>query len=347
MVGLFRLKLLLLFIFIWGFSLAQNSDSVRQITPNDQNLFYGNENVNLVRLFWMGGNQMIGLRYQESRPKDLVLMNENRLIIDSLSINELFLEDYRFESGKFISLINLFQTGENDLAILHGFGTTKAKISNGVFEVLEKKVRLGKPDIPPKYFEGYDFFHLENLTLGFKVNRKKWLKSADFWVYNWETGKFAEYRDSEFEEESNNTYWNTSKSPETFSTLTQFAYNVTKTRYGLLFNLPLKNRFVIYDSEKSTMQGYQFPELENKREARFVFYDWNWDRYFSALDTGKEYRIYSIDKDLKNYHLIATSENQPIEFNDGKVYFRDIIIKKGRKEYYVDHYLGDLYPEIR
>ena len=335
------------FIFWINNAFGQFVDDPRMILPTDQNLFYGNENIVLSRLYWMGDDQIVGLRYKDSRPKDLVLMNTNRLIVDSLSINRLFLENFNFESGQFISINGIVKNNSNTFLVIHNFGTTQITIKSGKFELVHKKISRRRPDIPPNYFQGYEFIELEQFTIGYKVDVKKWLKSADFWVYNWETNKFSEYRDSEFNEESNNPYWDLQKGLETVNTFTQFIYNISKTENGLIFNLPLKNRFIEYDAELSTMQGYLFPSLEKKSHSRFVFYDWAWKRYFSVLDTGSEYKVFALDKDLKNYHLIAIVKDQPLEFNDGKVYFREIIFKKGTKNYYIDHYLGDLYPEIR
>lgn len=71
-------------------TMAQNAQ--KPIELSLENLFYGNDNVILTKLFWLNQDEIIGYRYENNIPKDLVLLNRQRLIKDSLSINELFIE---------------------------------------------------------------------------------------------------------------------------------------------------------------------------------------------------------------------------------------------------------------
>lgn len=230
--------------------------------------------------------------------------------------------------------------------ILHNFGSTRFEVIGDRIQLLTKSLPNRKPEIPEKYLKGYELTHLESFTLGFRVDVNKWLTDADYWVYNWNTGKFAIYEDSKNDEVTKNRYWNRKKDPETYSTFTHFLYNVVKTKEGFLFNLPLKNRFVRYNAETNQMQGYTFPELKKAGQAWFAFYDRVWNRFFAVLDSGNEYSIYNLDDQTNSFSKLTTSVHQPLSFVGGKCYFREFTFKEKRKDYYFDHYLVDLFPKV-
>ncbi len=228
----------------------QPDSLTKQLEPSLENLFYGNVNEVLTKLFWIGDSEVIGLRYNAVRPKDIVLFNSNRLIVDSLSINQLFLDDYQPGSIRFVSIDGIVQSGQNSFVILHGYGATRVQVVEGKFVVIEKRIEPRKPEISDRYFTGYKLLHLGKYTIGYRYDLNKYIKSADYWVYNWESGKLSEYQDSKYREESTNRYWSLKNTPEAYSTISHFIYNIIQTRDGFIFNLPLKNRFLSY-SEKA------------------------------------------------------------------------------------------------
>ncbi|GMQ24571.1 hypothetical protein Aoki45_12530 [Algoriphagus sp. oki45] len=325
-------------------TMAQNFQKPIELSLG--NLFYGNDNVVLIKLFWLNQDEIIGYRYENDIPKDLVLLNRQRLIKDSLSINSLFLEGYNSSSKNFISIQGLIQTGDHEAIVLHNFGSTKFEVKNERIQILSQTLPRSKPDISEKYFKGYELVHLDGFTLGYRAEMKKWITDADYWVYNWSTGKFALYEDSKHSEVTKNRYWDRKKDPETQSTYTHFLYNVVQTKEGFLFNLPLKNRFVRYNAETNQMQGYTFPDLKKSGQAWFAFYDRVWSRFFAVLDSGNEYNIYSLDDQTNSFSKLTTSDHQPLGFVGGKCYFREFTFKERRKDYYFDHYLVDLFPKL-
>jgi len=339
---------ILLFSFCLSISdtktIAQNAQ--KPIELSLENLFYGNDNVILTKLFWLNQEEIIGYRYENNIPKDLVLLNRQRLIKDSLSINALFLDGYNSSSKNFISIQGIIQTSSHEAIVLHNFGSTKFEVKNDRIQILSKTLSRPKPDISEKYFKGYELVHLDGFTLGYRAEMKKWITDADYWVYNWNTGKFAIYEDSKHDEVTKNRYWNRKKDPETYSTYTHFLYNVVQTKEGFLFNLPMKNRFVRYNAETNQMQGYTFPDLKKNGQAWFAFYDRVWNRFFAVLDLGNEYSIYSLDDQTNSFSKMTTSVHQPLSFVGGKCYFREFTFKESRKDYYFDHYLVDLFPKL-
>lgn len=339
---------ILLFSFCLSISdtktIAQNAQ--KPIELSLENLFYGNDNVILTKLFWLNQEEIIGYRYENNIPKDLVLLNRQRLIKDSLSINQLFIEGYDPSSKNFISINGIIQTGDHEAVILHNFGSTRFEVKEDRIQLLTKSLSKRKPEIPGEYLKGYELTHLEGFTLGFKVDVSKWLTDADYWIYNWNTGKFAIYEDSKHDEVTKNRYWNRKKDPETYSTYTHFLYNVVQTKEGFLFNLPLKNRFVRYNAETNQMQGYTFPDLKKSSQAWFAFYDRVWNRFFAVLDSVNGYSIYSLDNQTNSFSKLTTSDHQPLGFVGGKCYFREFTFKEKRKDYYFDHYLVDLFPKV-
>ena len=99
-------------------TMAQNAQ--KSIELSLENLFYGNDNVILTKLFWLNQEEIIGYRYENNIPKDLVLLNRQRLIKDSLSINALFLDGYNSSSKDFISIQGIIQTSSHEAIVLHG-----------------------------------------------------------------------------------------------------------------------------------------------------------------------------------------------------------------------------------
>lgn len=341
----------LLYIFaaqFLGIAAMANSDSLsKEVKPTLENLYYGNVNEVVTKMLWIGDQSAIGLRYNEKIPKDLVLLNRNKLIVDSLSFNEMFLEGYDKQSGRFNSIDGLVQTSDNRFLVIHGHGTTILEINQEKLDVRIKQLEKRKPAIDDKYLKGYSLVQLEKYTIGYRVESNKYLSSADFWVYDWENKKHVSYLDSQHPEASKNWYWKLKGTPEAYSTASIYRYNIIQTRDGFIFNLPLKNRFLKFSKATGAIQGYTFPELEKKNQAWFAFYDWNLDRVFPVLDTGKEYRIFSLNKEFKNFHLLASSEEQPFGVMDGKVYLREIEFKEKNKTWFCNHYLVDLYPKLK
>lgn len=346
-----RLTRTLLYIFaaqFLGISAMANSDSLsNEVKPTLENLYYGNVNEVITKMLWIGDQSAIGLRYNEKIPKDLVLLNRNKLIVDSLSFNEMFLQGYDKQSGRFTSIDGLIQTSENKFLVIHGHGTTILEINqeklNGQIRQLEKR----KPAIDEKYLQGYSLVQLENYTIGYRKEMNKYLTSADFWVYDWGKKKHVAYLDSQHPQASKNWYWKLKDTPETYSSSSIYRYNITETRDGFIFNLPLKNRFLKYSKVTGEIHGYTFPELDKKSQAWFAFYDWKLDRVFPVLDTGKDYRIYSLDRELKNFYYLASATEQPFGVMDGKVYLREIEFKEKNKTWFCNHYLVDLYPKVK
>lgn len=332
--------------FLGIFAMA-NSDSLsKEVKPTLENLYYGNINEVITKMLWIGDQSAIGLRYNEKIPKDLVLLNRNKLIVDSLSFNEMFLEGYDKQSGRFNSIDGLVQASENEFLVIHSHGTTILEINQDKLDVNIKQLEKRKPAIEDKYLKGYSLVQLEKYTIGYRVESNKYLSSADFWVYDWENKKHVIYLDSQHSEASKNWYWKLKGTPEAYSTASIYRHNIIQTRDGFIFNLPLKNRFLKFSKATGAIQGYTFPELEKKNQAWFAFYDWKLDRVFPILDTGKEYRIYSLDRELKNFYYLASSTEQPFGVMDGKVYLREIEFKEKNKTWFCNHYLVDLYPKL-
>lgn len=312
-----------------------------------ESLFYGNENEVLTRLFWLTEEEIIGIRYSGDIPKDLVLLNHQRLIKDSLSINQLFLDGYHFNSKRFISIHGIIQTGDHEGVIVHNFGSTHFQIADEKIKMITKVLPEKRPKIDDEYFDGYELVQLDGYTLGFKGDRKKWVKDADYWIYNWDSGEFSIYEDSKHPVMSKNDFWDKKNDPETFSTYSYFFYNIIQTKDGFLFNLPLKNRFVIYDSMNNKMQGYNFPELKNKKQSWFAFYDRILGRYFAVLDAGTEYLIHSLNVAENSFYALGKLGHKPLGVAGGKAYIREITYKENKKGYYFDHHLLDLYPRLK
>ncbi|MHA7128035.1 hypothetical protein [Algoriphagus namhaensis] len=301
----------------------------------------------MIKLFWLNPDEIIGLRYQNSRPKDLVLLNHQRLITDSLSINQRFIEGYSSASGKFVSINGFIQIDDHELIVLHGHGSTSVRVKEQRFELISEKLPARKPNIDASYFENYQLVQLLDFTIGYHAESSEWTSDADFWVYNWKTEKLAIYEDSKYDEVTKNRYWDMKRSPEPYSTYNHFLYNIIQTKEGFLFNLPLKNRFVRYNAASNEMQGYTFPELNKNGEAWFAFYDRSWDRFFAALDTKRGYEIYALNSRDNSFQYLTTADEQPLGVMEGKVYIREITFTDRKKGYYFDHYLVNLFPELQ
>lgn len=340
---------LVLFFFVFTQAKPQttNSSEFQTVELSLENMFYGNDNHDLSKLFWLNEDEIISIRFKDSRPKDVILLNSQRLITDSLSINQMFLENYTESSPNFISINGFIQIEQSKFIILHNFGSTVVQVSNDKFELLEERIKAEKPPVSSEFLEGYKLLALENYTIGYRMDEDKWLKSPDYWVYNWESEAFAQYQDSKIEESSKNRYWDPKNSLETYSTYSFFVYYITQTKEGLLFNLPLKNRFVLYSNKTNQMQGYSFPDLDKKSQCWYAFYDWEWDRFFSVLDEGNRYSIFSLDINFKSYHKLAELKFQPLGVIDGKVYVRNIEKINKKEGYFIDHHLIDLYPKLK
>jgi hypothetical protein len=132
-------RLMLFFVFLIQSTLAVAQKSIH-LEPSLENLFYGNDNVTLTKLFWLNDKEIIAYRYKNGIPKDLILLNRQRLIQDSLSINDMFLDGYQEDSKKFISINGLIQTGEHKAVVIHNFGSTLFELVDGEFKVSSKSL---------------------------------------------------------------------------------------------------------------------------------------------------------------------------------------------------------------
>ncbi len=305
-----------------------------------ENLYHANENTSLTRLYFLDDSKTIGYRWGNQSPKDLVLLSRSRLMIDSLHLGKQY--------NSWLIVHSIFQESPTELLVIHSSGTNVVKIAESSFLLNPNLPNSGLPPIASDFIDGHELIPLGKFTIGYKVNPKKWLTSPDYWVYDWEKERFAIYEDSKFPEQSNNRYWKIGSGldPEPFSTYNHFTYFISKTQEGFLFNLPLKNRFVIHNAKMGTMQSYSFPVLSKKGDAWFVLYDRHWNRFFPVLQQRKNYKIYALDQELNTYQLLATSTEQPLEVNKGSVYIRKFLYKEKKKGWYFDHHLIDLYPKL-
>ncbi|MEP4375884.1 MAG: hypothetical protein ABJ333_12600, partial [Algoriphagus sp.] len=316
-----------------------------KLVPSLDNMFYGNVNEIITNMMWVDEDYAIGLRYNATRPKDLVLLNRNNLIVDSLSINLLFLDKDRVEQGSFISIQMIVEASTNEFMIVHNYGTSLVSVDSGKFELLEKKISKEKPSIPKSFLEDHVLINLGRFTIGYR-SEMKYLNHADFWVYDWELGTHEFYEDSKYKEASKNWYWKLKGTPETYSSTSIFRYSIIATKDGFIFNLPLKNRFLTYTTDTGKFQSHTFPPLEKKSQAWFAFYDRKLDRVYAVLDTGKEYRINALDTELRNFYFLASSIEQPFGVLDGRVYLREVEFKEKNKTWFCNHYLVNLYPKL-
>jgi|GEM_PF-1118812 len=335
-----KIRLVLIFFAFLTHQLNAQDD-VPELILSIENLYHANENTKLTRLYFFDDSHTIAFRYGIQFPKDLVLLSKSRLVRDSLNLRAKF--------GNGLTVHSIFQKSDSEIYIVHSFGTSEAKVTGNSLSLVSERLKPGIPPIDPEFLADHELIELGEFTIGYKVNPKKWLTSPDFWVYDWKKDRFAVYRDSEIPELSKNRYLKVGSTgvPEPFSTYNHFTYFISKTQDGFLFNLPLKNRFVIYNQDAGTMQGYTFPDLDKKSNAWFVLYDRHMNRYFPILQDNKTFKIYSLDQSLKKFQLLATTSEQPLDVDNGRVYIRKLLYKDKKEGWYFDHHLIDLYPKIK
>ncbi|MHA7128034.1 hypothetical protein [Algoriphagus namhaensis] len=332
-----------LLISLWSILLPGYSNAQKQVPVFElsiENLYHASENNKLTRLYFLPNRQTIAYRYGNSFPKDLLLLNSQRLVLDSLNLRN------RIKKG--LTVHALFEKSKDELYIIHSEGTSEISIRDGRFSLVKENVDKRKPKIGPEYLDSYELIFVGDQVIGYRANPKKWLDSPDYWVYDQQSDSFEIYKDSEFKSETKNRYWEIGSSfvPEPYTTYNYFTYYISKTVDGFLFNLPLKNRFLIYNSRTNTFQSYLFPKLKNRGDAWMVLYDSHMDRYFPVLEEGKRFKIYVLDKNKENYHLLGITAERPLEVVNGKVYVRKFVYKEKKEGWYFDHHLIDLYPKL-
>lgn len=329
-------------------SLAQSdSESLElKLVPSLDNMFYGNVNEIITKLLWVEEDYSIGIRYNSITPKDLVLLNQNNLIVDSLNISLIFLGKEKVDMGRFTYVDMIVPLADKEFLIVFGYMSRFLNISDGRFELIEEKLPNTKPSIPESFLEGHVLVNLGRFTLGYQKGLNKYLTSPDFWIYDWELQRHVVYEDSKYEQVSKNWYWKLKDTPDVFDTISIFRYSIIPTKDGFIFNLPLKNRFLTYSMDTGKFQSHTFPPLEKKSQAWFAFYDRKLDRVYAVLDTGEEYRINALDTELKKFYFLASSIEQPFGVQDGKVYLREVEFKEKNKTWFCNHYLVNLYPKL-
>lgn len=337
-----RLPILVLScLLITYYALAQDlSDSKFQDLPlleaDLSTLYYASEFDNLQDVLMLG-DHAIGIRYRNTNPYDIVLLDDKKLLRDSLRLVNLFLHPDDIKDHQFISIQSMYPISSTAFIVVHNFGSTHLRVEDRAIQVVEPRLSVNFPKLnggtlflPPYYF-----------TWDLAKQRKRYYQQ--FKVFQ----EGNEDNIAEWQAESNasftllNSYWDYKNFLEVPNRDFFLRHFISKTQSGFLFNEPASNGYVLY--KNGSVIPKILPVLDKRYSSWFVFYDQVKDVYFPVLlYDDKEYIIFRLDDHLGTIYPLARTKLKPRGFSDFKVYVREENKENPKKKYF-EHHLIPLY----
>jgi hypothetical protein len=298
-------------------------------------LYYASEFDDLQEIYMLG-KQAVGIRLRNTNPYDIVLLDEKKLLKDSLRLVHLFLHPDDIKDHQFISIQNLYPISSDEAIIVHNFGSTRIKANNNTIEVIEQKLQTGfaalnggdlflppyyftweRPDSRKAYYSRFQVFTGNSvdpfLEWDQKINASS-VRMDSFWDFK------------NFLEVPNRDYF--------------LRHFVSSTSNGFLFNEPASNRYTIY--RKGEIIRKVLPVSDSFYASWFVFYDRAKDAYFPVLKYEDDYVIFRLDDTLNHLYPLAKTKWKPLAISDLHVYVRKENKDEPRKRYF-EHHLIPLY----
>lgn len=299
-------------------------------------LYYASEFDDLQEIYMLPGTQAIGIRLRDTNPYDIVLLDKNKLLKDSLRLVHLFLHPDDIRDHQFISIQNLYPISSDEAMIVHNFGSTRIKANKNVIEVVDKDldngyVSLNGGDIylPPYYFT----WERPNSRKAYYANFQVFSGDSDIPMVEWD----QELMGSSFAMES---YWEFKNFLEVPNRDYFLRHFMSSTSNGFLFNEPASNRYMIYQNGEFIHKT--LPVLDAFYTSWYVFYDRAKDAYFPVLRYEDDCVIFRLDDTLNHLYPLAKTKWKPLAVSDLHVYVRKENKDEPRKRYF-EHHLIPLY----
>ncbi len=295
--------------------------SVAQVTDVDiHGLFYCNENAEISRTWVFSENYSLHLRMKERFPwqiRDVILLNRENLLADSLSINDLF----GVPPSKFIEVFDVLPENTNRYVIVHGNGATLITVEQNRISVVQKQI----PGFGVQWKYGA-VLALHGFTVGYERAGSTKQRIPDkrnfpfFWVIFPEQPTVRHWINRDMSDAIARTDFFPDKNLEFITDKTNYYRQYISIRDSvIIFNVPRSNKCFFLHLKTREVSYLQFPSV-NKNECYFFFPDAQNHREYLVKRSEDSYLIYEL-RDRKQAYFRMEIDHVPIRFVNGRVYY--------------------------
>lgn len=306
-----------------------NFEHLPELNSSLETLFYANQFDNIAKI-WPVGKLALAIRYRHERHYDLVLLNERKLPVDSLRLLKLFRPEEELSDLSFISIQEGFVVNDEEIILVHNFGSTKLKLEPDSIIVLEKNMRN---HVNPA-FDYSLTFPAKNLFWNFNNDPlvfEKLIVETTQTVH-----ELASLRRNRFGKRIHlRNYWDQTDFLEVPVKDYSLCHYFSIAGDKLLFSVPYQNNFILF--EASSMKMYYLPVLDENTESWFVFYDNQKKAFFPVLRYRGMYIIHWFDISSGGLVPIAKCKQKPLAVHDNHIYIRREV--SDNKIKYFEHHL--------
>lgn len=315
-----------------------------------QSLFYCNESSAIRNLWILDEDRALGVRLKSDKKwqvKDIILLNKNRLIVDSISFNSLF----NIPEDSFIDIYDILKMEDNLFLVMHGAGGSEILIENNRLKLLSKQIVIAE-GLP------YSYAELKTEAVLFAKN----------WIIGYQRNKINKHSASKNDKDNFPFYWvlrnkeNSKKiaiNPdakrvkedlffeddlEIIRDRTKYFRNYIQiTRENIFFNSPRSNECYIFSTKDESISVIKWPDCK-KGESYFLYVDTDLKSLFVVKKVNKDhYRIYRVSDDWGNIQLAGSTDVLPKGFVGGKIYYTAEVKEHQKK--FICHYLRPINEE--
>lgn len=309
-----------------------------------QNLFYCNESSAIRNLWIFNEDWALGVRLKSDKKwqvKDIILLNKNRLIVDSLSFNSLF----NLSEDSYLDIFDIVKLEDDLFLVMHGAGGSEISIENDRIKLINKQLVI-TAGLPYSYAE---------------IKTEAVLFAKD-WIIGYQRKKINKHASSKNDRDNFPFYWvlrnkedskkimiNTDakrvKEDLFFEDDLEVIRDRTKyfrkyihiTRENIFFNSPRSNECYVFSTKNESISVIKWPDCK-KGESYFLYVDADLKSLFVVKKEDKNlYRIYKVSDDWTNIQLVGSTNVLPKGFVWGKIYYTSDVKENQNK--LICHYL--------
>lgn len=354
-MGLKHAFWLSLYLFIGSKAIGQDKLTI-------ENLFYCNSTSNISKLWILNQNNAIGARRESNSDpfiKDIILLNREGLIKDSLSFTSIF------ESNSYFlqNIQNLFVIDSNSFYVVVGRVFVKLGIESEQFVVsdmgkISNKKKFDKliyefdPLLAYHYIARYDSLLIGYERENVKANKKKiknpsgkdWENFPLFWILEFDQNNGPEKKIliNDIEPiKTDNLFLDYKDWDNAWSKTAVFSQYFTFNNSTFFFIVNRANKCFTYDILEQKVGSFDFPNISSG-ESCFYYYDHITQKnYVVKKTTSESFEIFYLTDDFKKIKFLRTSDTQPHAIINNQIHTVSENSENGNK--YFCHYLIPLF----
>jgi hypothetical protein len=324
---------------VLAFILSPSISAQKKFDVN--HLFYCNENENISRIWMIQNDLALGVRMRDKPAhavKDIVLIDENRLFVDSLSL----VDYYKISTNYYTEVHHVFKSNDT-IKVLSGHGQLNLLVIDKKLHILPRKYR-GAIDTTDPFFATLKkerLMDIDGVMIGYErekfnqgkrssnIPKKDMDNFPNFWAYHFLTKEMVKINPTT-DEKTSDLFYPIDNIGFIHDKTKAFRYHVFYYNNEIYFNVSRANKCFIYNVSTKQVRTITFPPLVDKHESYFYFKDNTNDNSYLVKHRKGTYFINTVNLEKGEVHLVSTIEEVPYGFVDGRVHVIREIKERGK-----------------